>query len=76
MVTEFDIALLARRTNEATRGDSDAAYDLGVAYSTGTVGATLDLIEAHKWFNLAAAWGNDAAAAARSEIAEHVTRGA
>ncbi|WP_341208555.1 hypothetical protein [uncultured Sphingomonas sp.] len=73
MVTEFDIALLARRTNEATRGDSDAAYDLGVAYSTGTVGATLDLIEAHKWFNLAAAWGNDAAAAARSEIAEDMT---
>lgn len=73
MVTEFDIALLARRTNEATRGDCDAAYDLGVAYSTGTMGAVLDLIEAHKWFNLSAAWGNDAAAAARSDIAEDMT---
>lgn len=73
MVTEFDLALLARRTNEATRGDVDAAYDLGVAYSTGTMGAVLDLIEAHKWFNLSAAWGNDAAAAARSDIAEDMT---
>lgn len=73
MVTEFDLALLARRTNDATRGDSDAAYDLGVAYSTGTMGAVLDLIEAHKWFNLSAARGNDAAAAARSDIAEDMT---
>lgn len=73
MVTEFDLALLARRTNEATRGDVDAAYDLGVAYSTGTMGAVLDLVEAHKWFNLSAAWGNDAAAAARSDIAEDMT---
>lgn len=73
MVTEFDLALLARRTNEAARGDVDAAYDLGVAYSTGTMGAVLDLVEAHKWFNLSAAWGNDAAAAARSDIAEDMT---
>jgi TPR repeat protein len=73
MATEFDLALLARRTNEATRGDSDAAYELGVAYSTGTMGAVLDLIEAHKWFNLSAARGNVAAAAARSEIAEDMT---
>jgi len=73
MVTDFDTALLARRINEATRGDTDAAYDLGVAYSTGTMGAVLDLIKAHKWFNLSAAWGNDAAAAARSDIAEDMT---
>jgi TPR repeat protein len=73
METEFDLALLARRINEATRGDVDAAYDLGVAYSTGTMGVVLDLIEAHKWFNLSAAWGNDAAAAARSDIAEDMT---
>ncbi|MFK3889249.1 hypothetical protein [Sphingomonas sp. NPDC079357] len=73
MATEFDLALLARRINEATRGDVDAAYDLGVAYSTGTMGVVLDLIEAHKWFNLSAAWGNDAAAAARSDIAEDMT---
>ena len=73
MVTDFDTALLARRTNEATRGDADAAYELGVAYSTGTCGATLDLIAAHMWFNLSAARGNDAAASARTEIAEDMT---
>ncbi|MBW6532258.1 hypothetical protein ACYZX9_08380 [Sphingomonas citri] len=73
MLTDFEGALLARRTAEATRGNEDAAYDLGVAYSTGTAGATLDLIEAHKWFNLAAARGHEAAAAARAEVAEDMT---
>lgn len=73
MVTEFDTALLARRIAEATRGDVDAAYDLGVAYSTGTCGATLDMIAAHTWFNLAAARGHDMAAAARTEVADDMT---
>lgn len=73
MVTDFDTALLARRIAEATRGDADVAYDLGVAFSTGTSGATLDLIAAHKWFNLAAARGNAAAATARTEVAEDMT---
>ncbi|KTT74265.1 hypothetical protein [Sphingomonas endophytica] len=73
MVTDFDTALLMRRIAEATRGDADAAYDLGVAFSTGTAGAALDLIAAHKWFNLSAARGNVAAAQARTEIAEDMT---
>lgn len=73
MVTEFDVALLGRRIAAATQGDADTAYDLGVAYSTGTAGADYDLIEAHKWFNLAAAWGSAAAGAARAEVSEDMT---
>ena len=38
-------------------------YDRGVACGLS------DLIEAHKWFNLAAMTGDDRAAAARAEIA-------
>lgn len=57
----------------AATGDAYAAFDLGVAYSTGTQGAAYDLIEAHKWFNLAAIGGNEAAQAARAEVAEDMT---
>ncbi len=55
------------------RGDSTAAYDLGVFYSTGTGGAGFDLIEAHKWFNLAAVAGHDAAQEARADVADDMT---
>jgi len=48
-------------------------YDLGVSYAIGTAGVPLDLIEAHKWFNLAARSGSGLvrwrAADARAEIA-------
>ncbi len=65
--------LIDSRVADAMRGDDDACYDLGVAYSTGTHGAAYDLIEAHKWFNLAAVGGHVAAQAARAEIAEDMS---
>ena len=49
--------LLRSRLADAERGDVDALYDLGVTYSTGRGGIPVDLIEAHKWFNLAALAG-------------------
>ncbi len=57
------------RMAEAARGDGDAAYDLGICYQTGTAGVAIDLIEAHKWFNLAAVAGMAAAQDARAEVA-------
>ena len=65
--------LFESRIADAAAGDIDAAYDLGVAYSTGTSGVAYDLIEAHKWFNLAAIAGNIAAQEARADIAEDMT---
>ncbi|MET4897202.1 hypothetical protein RN629_08525 [Sphingomonadaceae bacterium jetA1] len=53
--------------------DGATLYDLGVAYSTGSGGCRFDLIEAHKWFNLAAVAGFLPAQIARSEIAETMT---
>ena len=62
-----------RRLADAARGDDRACYELGMVYSTGTSGVVLDLIEAHKWFNLAAVSGNIAAQECRAEIAEDMT---
>ncbi len=47
-------------------------FDLGVAYSTGQ-GVPLNLIEAHKWFNLAAAKGNEPAREWRLSVAQELT---
>jgi TPR repeat protein len=58
---------------EAGKGDARACYDLGVAFSTGSNGADCDLIEAHKWFNLAAARGHEEAAHCRADISEEMT---
>lgn len=57
----------------AERGDTSAHFDLGVAYSTGSHGLTCDLIEAHKWFNLAAVAGHAEAALCRADISEEMT---
>lgn len=65
--------LYESRIADAAAGDTGAAFDLGIAYSTGTSGVPLDLIEAHKWFNLAAMAGDVAAQEARAEIAEDMT---
>ncbi len=65
--------LMDSRLADAARGDADALYDLGICYSTGTSGVGIDMIEAHKWFNLAAVSGSEAAQTCRAEIAEDMT---
>ncbi|MDB5696277.1 MAG: hypothetical protein JWN21_1820 [Sphingomonas bacterium] len=65
--------LLDSRLAAAARGNADALYDLGVCYSTGTAGVAIDLVEAHKWFNLAAVSGSVEAQESRSEVAEDMT---
>lgn len=65
--------LIDSRLADAVRGDPDAYFDLGMVYSSGAAGIDVDMIEAHKWFNLAAVAGSEAAQACRSEIAEDMT---
>ncbi len=65
--------LVQSRLQEAAAGDADALYELGVAYSTGSGGIDVDLIEAHKWFNLAALNGCTEAQTCRAEISEEMT---
>jgi TPR repeat protein len=64
---------VAQRLAEATEGDHAAYYELGVAYSTGRHGIGCDLIEAHKWFNLAAVGGHEEAQFCRAEISAEMT---
>ena len=67
-----DLAM-ARIIAAAAQGDLSALFDLGVAYSTGSQGTESDLIEAHKWFNIAAAQGHEEAAWCRADISEEMT---
>jgi TPR repeat protein len=55
----------------AQGGQPDALFELGLMYCTGR-DVTLDLIEAHKWFNLAAMRGNEEAKHYRSELAREM----
>lgn len=64
---------LESRLRDAAGGDSDACFDLGVAYSSGSGGIDLDLIEAHKWFNLASLSGSERAQECRAEVADEMT---
>ena len=65
--------LVASCLAAAAQGEISAYYDLGVAYSTGSHGVACDLIEAHKWFNLAAVSGHEEAQWCRADIAEEMT---
>ncbi len=65
--------LIAHCLAAAAQGDTSAYYDLGVAFSTGSHGVTCDLIEAHKWFNLAAAKGHEEASWCRADVSEEMT---
>jgi len=65
--------LIRSRLADAERGDVDALFELGVAYSTGRGGVQVDLIEAHKWFNLAALNGSTRGQECRAEISVEMT---
>ena len=59
--------LVRSRIADAERGDVDALFELGVTYSTGRGGQPVDLVEAHKWFNLAALSGCSVGGAVRTD---------
>jgi len=54
-------------------GSPDALFELGLMYCSGREVA-LDMIEAHKWFNLAALRGNVEARHYRQEISREMSR--
>lgn len=56
----------------ANAGDASAQLTLGYAYALGD-GVIQDYVEAHKWFNLAAAGGEQGADQARDAIARKMT---
>jgi hypothetical protein len=67
----IDIDSLAQYERDAKEGRADALYNLGLAYSTGQ-GVGVDMIAAHKWFNLAAVRGVEAAKSWRNQVASEM----
>lgn len=65
--------LIAECLAAAAEGDVAAYFNLGVAFSTGSDGAACDLVEAHKWFNLAAAMGHEEAGLCRADVSDEMT---
>jgi len=57
----------------AEQGNAEAQYQLGSKYYAGA-GVPKDYVQAYKWFNLAAAQGNVAAAKSRDNVANEMTR--
>lgn len=53
----------------------EAAYDLGMAYASGSGDMPFDLVQAHRWFNVAALCGYQPALAMRAEIAAEMSAG-
>jgi TPR repeat protein len=68
---EFSPREMAERSAEA--GRPDALFELGLIYSAGR-DVAVDLIEAHKWFNLAAVQGNEEARTYRAQLARDMSR--
>jgi uncharacterized protein len=65
--------LIESRLRDAARGSVNAYYELGMVYSSGSAGVDVDLVEAHKWFNLAAIGGMERAQECRAEIADEMS---
>ncbi|MBL8646377.1 SEL1-like repeat protein [Sphingosinicella sp.] len=68
-----EVQFLHAQMAAAMAGQPDAYYELGVAYAVGSSGVDIDLVEAHKWFNLAAMSGDERAQLDRSEVAASMT---
>ena len=69
---QIDQDYLMSRMHAAEKGTAEALYDLGLLYSTG-IGVEQDLIEAHKWFNLAVMRGLATAKIDRAEVAQDMS---
>jgi TPR repeat protein len=62
---------IAAATSATGTTDAEGCFALGMIYSAGA-GVAVDLIEAHKWFNIAAMRGHCDAARLRREVAEQM----
>lgn len=65
-----DIEVVARQAAEPTGAED--CFGLAMVYSAGA-GVTVDLVQAHKWFNIAAMRGHKDAARLRREVAEQMS---
>jgi TPR repeat protein len=71
-VAMLDINTVEDFEGQAKAGKPQALYQLGLCYSTGQ-GVQLDLVHAHKYFNLAAMKGVVEARLWRAELAQQMS---
>jgi TPR repeat protein len=72
-MARLDLISHGGEESAAHGGTPDALFELALMYCVGR-DVDIDLIEAHKWFNLAALRGNDEAKRYRLEIAREMSR--
>ncbi|MFA6265178.1 MAG: hypothetical protein WC670_05615 [Pseudolabrys sp.] len=68
------MASFAVVTESKEPADAEGCFNLGMMHSAGA-GVPVDLIEAHKWFNIASMRGHREAAQLRREVAEQMADG-
>ena len=73
-MARFEIPDLEAAPLGEARGAADMFFELGMMYSVGS-SVPVDLVSAHKWFNLAAMKGNVEAIRLRREIADQMSDG-
>jgi len=72
-MARLDCILHGIEESAALGGTPDALFQLGLRYCVG-FDVDVDLVEAHKWFNLAALRGNEEAKRYRLEISCDMSR--
>lgn len=72
-MARFEMNVIEATDAGAAGGTPDALFELGLMHSAGR-DVTLDLVTAHKWFNLAALRGNEEAKRYRMEIAREMSK--
>ncbi len=72
-MARYEVSDIEQIETAAKSGGDEALFELGMMYCNGREVDT-DLITAHKWFNLAALKGNQAAKEYRMELAREMTK--
>ncbi len=72
-MARFDFSAADVADVSAQGGGADALFELGLMYCAGR-DVEINLVEAHKWFNLAALRGNDDAKSYRLELSREMTK--
>jgi uncharacterized protein len=67
------MARIEEMLDSAASGDEVAAFEAAMCYAAGTGGVQVDLVQAHRWFNVALAWGHSEAQRWRAEIADEMS---
>jgi TPR repeat protein len=72
MMARYEIADVEAASLGEAAASADAFFELGMMYSIGR-SVAVDLVSAHKWFNIAALRGNREAIRLRREIADQMS---